>query len=70
MFANSDCCSQSARPPSCIVAAAAGVVVFSAWNMMDETHLINAVKQRLCLVSMDYLRDLQLAAKIVSPFKR
>jgi hypothetical protein len=31
----------------------------SAWNMMDETHLINAVKQRLCYVSLDFLKELE-----------
>lgn len=34
-------------------------VSLRSWNMMDETAIINAVKERLCYVSMSYLSDLR-----------
>lgn len=33
-------------------------VSFRSWNMMDETVIINAVKERLCFVSLNYMSDL------------
>lgn len=33
-------------------------VSFRSWNMMDETAVINAVKERLCYVSMAYFDEL------------
>lgn len=38
------------------------MITFRSWNMMQETAIINAVKQRLCYVSLDYEKEL-LAAK-------
>ncbi|KAJ3489979.1 hypothetical protein NLI96_g1756 [Meripilus lineatus] len=36
------------------------LVSFRQWNMMDETHIINHVKESCCFVSSDYKRDLEL----------
>ena len=30
------------------------VISYRAWNMMDETHLVNEVKEALCYCSMDF----------------
>lgn len=37
------------------------IVSYRQWNMMDETYLINHVKEKLCYVAEDYLAELQLA---------
>lgn len=34
------------------------MVSFRSWNMMEETAVVNAVKERLCFVSGNYLQDL------------
>lgn len=36
-------------------------VSFRSWNMMDETAVINAIKERLCYVSLSYCEDLAMA---------
>ena len=36
------------------------VVSYRAYNVMDETHLINDIKERLCYVSLDFGADLAL----------
>lgn len=36
----------------------------SAWNMMDETWIINDVKEKLCYVSTDFERELQAARSV------
>lgn len=36
---------------------------FSAWNMMDETWIINDVKEKLCYVSTDFERELNAARR-------
>ncbi|KJA23273.1 hypothetical protein HYPSUDRAFT_138004 [Hypholoma sublateritium FD-334 SS-4] len=35
------------------------LVSFRQWNMMDETHIMNDVKERCCFVSLDYNADLE-----------
>ncbi|OJT09951.1 Actin-like protein ARP6 [Trametes pubescens] len=35
------------------------IVSFRQWNMMDETHIINEVKEACCFVSEDFKRDLE-----------
>lgn len=35
------------------------LVSFRSWNMMDETHLINDVKEKLCFVSPDFGADME-----------
>ena len=35
-------------------------VSYRAYNVMDETHLINDVKERLCYLSLDFAGDLAL----------
>eukprot|EP00271_Cylindrocystis_brebissonii_P004517 TRINITY_DN16211_c0_g1_i1.p1 TRINITY_DN16211_c0_g1~~TRINITY_DN16211_c0_g1_i1.p1 ORF type:complete len:478 (-),score=75.71 TRINITY_DN16211_c0_g1_i1:438-1871(-) len=39
------------------------LVSYRAWNMMDETFLMEDVKERVCFVSMDVPQDLRLARK-------
>jgi actin-related protein 6 len=34
------------------------IISHRQWNMMDETYLMNHVKEKLCYVSSDYHRDL------------
>jgi actin-related protein 6 len=36
------------------------LVSFRSWNMMNETAVVNAVKERLCFVSQDFSADLRL----------
>lgn len=38
------------------------ITSYRAWNMMDETHLMNDIKEKLCYVSLDFLRDLRQTA--------
>jgi actin-related protein 6 len=46
-------------------------VSFRSWNMMDETAVVNAAKERLCFVSMDYMRDLAVTQmEPCSPIRR
>ncbi|KAJ7763203.1 actin-related protein Arp6 [Mycena maculata] len=35
------------------------LVSFRQWNMMDETHIMNHVKETCCFVSQDFTRDLE-----------
>ena len=35
------------------------VVSFRQWNMMDETHIMNEVKEACCYVSEDFATDLE-----------
>lgn len=42
-------------------------VSYRSWNMMDETVVINAVKERLCYVSLDFPRELDTARDARSP---
>lgn len=42
------------------------LISFRAWNMMDETHLIDDIKRKLCYVSVDFDDDLR---KILSEKK-
>lgn len=37
------------------------IVSYRQWNMMDETYLINHVKERLCYVAEDYMQELHIA---------
>ena len=39
------------------------IVSYREWNMMDETHVMNTVKERLCYCSTDFLADLKASAK-------
>jgi actin-related protein len=34
-------------------------ISYRYWNMMDETYLINHIKERLCYVSLDFERELE-----------
>ncbi|KAG0230681.1 Actin- protein 6 [Actinomortierella wolfii] len=36
------------------------IISFRSWNMMDETHLVNQVKEACCYVSNKFWRDLDL----------
>ena len=36
------------------------LVSFRQWNMMDETYIINDVKESCCFVSPDYKRDIEV----------
>ncbi len=35
------------------------LVSFAQWNMMDETYIMNGVKESCCFVSDDFGRDLE-----------
>jgi len=37
------------------------LVSYRAWNVMDETYIMEDVKERLCFVSADIERDLNIA---------
>lgn len=36
------------------------LVSFRQWNMMEETHVMNEVKETCCYVSSDTHRDLEI----------
>ncbi|KAI0819238.1 actin-like protein Arp6 [Trametes gibbosa] len=36
------------------------IVSFRQWNMMEETHIVNEVKEACCFVSKDFDRDLEI----------
>jgi actin-related protein 6 len=42
------------------------LVSYRAWNVMDETYIMEDVKEKLCFVSTDIERDLNIA-RCVSP---
>lgn len=42
------------------------LVSFRAWNMMDETWIINDVKEKCCYVSTDFEREIQAAKSVHS----
>lgn len=47
------------------------VVSFRSWNMTEEFAVVNAVKERLCYVSTDFMGDLRLAMdKKSSPIRK
>ena len=35
------------------------LVSFRQWNMMDETYIMNEVKEACCYVSLNFARDLE-----------
>jgi len=37
------------------------LVSFRHWNMMDETRIINIIKERVCFVSTDFEKDLKMS---------
>ena len=45
-------------------------VSYRSWNMMDETIIVNAVKERLCIVSLNYKEDLAECKRPNSRLKR
>lgn len=34
------------------------IISFRTWNMMEETFLVNIVKERMCYVSLDFIEDM------------
>lgn len=36
------------------------LVSYRQWNMMDETHIMNEVKEACCYVSQDFSADLEI----------
>ena len=36
------------------------LVSFRQWNMMDETYVMNKVKEECCYVSLDFKRDIEI----------
>ena len=42
------------------------LVSFRAWNMMDETWILNDVKEKCCYVSTDFEREIQAAKSVLS----
>jgi actin-related protein 6 len=36
------------------------LISFRQWNMADETHVVNEVKEACCYVSMDWKRDVEI----------
>lgn len=44
-------------------------ISYRAWNMMDETHLMEDIKKRLCFVSLDFKTDMQEFKQKVRPVR-
>ncbi len=45
-------------------------ISYRKFNLMDETHLMNSIKERLCYVSLDFVRDLQVTASSNNTIRR
>ena len=43
------------------------LVSFRQWNMMDETYIMNHVKESCCLVSSNFKHDLEVCRWVLSP---
>ncbi|KAF9020827.1 actin-like ATPase domain-containing protein [Hymenopellis radicata] len=41
------------------------LVSFRQWNMMDETYIVNDVKESCCFVSNDFRRDLEMCRSVL-----
>ncbi|KAI8321773.1 Actin/actin-like protein [Martensiomyces pterosporus] len=41
-------------------------VSFRYWDMMDETYIMNAVKEKCCFVSQDFYKDLEAARGLIA----
>jgi len=39
------------------------IVSYRHWNMMEETYLMNLIKERLCFISLDFLQDLEITQR-------
>jgi len=46
------------------------IISFRTWNMMEETFLMNVVKEKLCYVSTDFVNDLHETRKPENRIKR
>jgi actin-related protein 6 len=46
------------------------LISYRVWNVMDETHLINGIKEKLCYVSQNYLVDLRATRDNKSNIRR
>lgn len=42
------------------------LVSYRQWNLMDETYIINDVKETCCYVSLDFVRDLEVTRYVFS----
>jgi actin-related protein 6 len=45
------------------------LISFRQWNMADETHVVNAVKEACCYVSMDWKRDTEICKWVFTSFR-
>jgi len=41
------------------------LVSYRQWNMMDETSIVNDVKEKCCFLSQDFKQDLEICAPFV-----
>jgi actin-related protein 6 len=39
------------------------IISYRQWNMMDESYLINLIKEGLCYVSLDFMSELDSARR-------
>jgi len=39
------------------------IISFRTWNMMEETFLVNIIKERTCFVSLDFVKDMNETKK-------
>lgn len=44
------------------------LISYRQWNMMDETWLVNYIKERLSFVSQDFHRDMKRGSQVVKEF--
>jgi actin-related protein 6 len=45
------------------------LISFRQWNMADETHVVNAVKEACCYVSMDWKKDTEICKWVFTSFR-
>jgi actin-related protein 6 len=45
------------------------IISYRAWNMMEETHLMEDIKKRLCFVSLDFQADMQEYKQKIRPVR-
>jgi len=46
------------------------IISFRTWNMMEDTFLVNIVKERMCYVSLDFIADMHKTKYPAAPARK